>query len=55
MHRIMMGKLFGVIVLMIVAYAIDAYAFGSRYRDDAIQQGKRFGYEVQYQLRKIGI
>ncbi len=54
-HRIPMGKFFGLIVLMIAAYAIDAYAFGYRYRDEAIQKGKRFGYDVKYKLRKIGI
>ncbi len=50
-----MGKLLSVIILIIAVYAIDAYAFGGRYGDEAIQQGKRFGYEVQLQLKKIGL
>ena len=50
-----MGKLVTIMILIIAAYAIDAYAFGGRYRDEAIQQGNRFVFEVQRQLKKIGI
>ena len=50
-----MGKLVTIVILIIAAYAIDAYAFGGRYRDEAIQQGNRFIHEVQRQLKKIGI
>ena len=50
-----MGKIVAIIILIIAAYAIDAYAFGGRYREAAIQQGKLFSWEVQYQLKKIGI
>lgn len=51
-----MGTLFVTfIILIIAAYAIDAYAFGGRYRDRAIQEGKSFSYEVQRQLKKVGI
>ena len=49
-----MGKIITIITLIIAAYAIDAYAFGGRYRETAIQQGKLFSWEVQYQLKKIG-
>ena len=50
-----MGKIATIIILIVGAYAIDAYAFGGRYREAAIQQGKLFSWEVQYQLSKIGI
>jgi len=50
-----MGKIVTIIILIVAAYAIDAYAFGGRYREAAIQQGKLFSWEVQYQLKKIGI
>ena len=53
--RITMGKVFfTIIVLIIAAYAIEAYAFGGRYRVEAMQQGKRFSYDVNYQLKRIG-
>ena len=50
-----MGKALNILVLAIVAFAIDAYAFGGRYADYAKQQGQLFSWEVQYQLKKIGI
>jgi hypothetical protein len=50
-----MAKIVTIIVLMVAAYAIDACAFGGRYCEAAIQQGKLFSWEVQYQLSKIGI
>lgn len=50
-----MGKIVTIIILIVAAYAIDAYAFGGRYREAAIQQGKLFSWEVQYQLKKSGI
>lgn len=50
-----MGKIITIISLLIAAFLIDAYAFGGRYSEAAIQQGKLFSWEVQYQLKKIGI
>jgi hypothetical protein len=50
-----MGKIVTIIIVIVAAFAIDAYAFGGRYREAAIQQGKLFSLEVQYQLKKIGI
>ncbi|GAC1414112.1 MAG: hypothetical protein NVSMB6_16210 [Burkholderiaceae bacterium] len=51
-----MGKLFiTIIILIIAAYAIDAYAFRGRYRDEVVQQGKLFSYDVQRYLKKVGI
>jgi hypothetical protein len=50
-----MGKALTFFVLAIAAFAIDAYAFGGHYADYAKQQGRIFGWEVQYQLKKIGI
>jgi hypothetical protein len=50
-----MGRIVTIIILIVAAYAIDAYAFGGRYREAAIQQGKLFSWKVQYQLSKIGI
>lgn len=54
-HRIFVGKLVTIMILIVAAFAIDAYAFGGRYRDEAIQQGNRFNYAVQRQLKKIEI
>ena len=50
-----MRKFISIIILFITAYAVDAYAFGGRYLETAFQQGKLFSWEVQYQLKKIGI
>lgn len=37
-----MGKIITIIILLIAAYVIDAYAFDGRYREAAIQKGKLF-------------
>ena len=50
-----MGRFLFVVILIAAFWAIDTYAFGGRYREAAIQQGKLFGWNVQYQLKKIGI
>lgn len=50
-----MGKLVTIMILIVAAYAIDAYAFGGRYCDEAVQHANRFGYEVRRQLKQIGI
>jgi ABC-type Fe3+ transport system permease subunit len=50
-----MGKFVTIMILVIAAYAVDAYAFGGRYADYAMQQVQLFSWEVKYRLKKIGI
>ncbi len=51
-----MGKIFiAFIVLLIAAYAMDAYVFRGKYRDEAIQQGRSFSYEVKRQFKNLGL
>jgi len=50
-----MGRFLFVVILIAAFWAIDAYAFGGRYREAAMQEGKRFSWDVQYRLKKLGI